>query len=88
MIGEQTAPLTHRSGLRSLISHVFFFLVGNFAQRVRVCCDGSRTCRHSLGGIFFKNIYFVRTVDEGRALCVRAPRAELFTSAAVLVRLL
>lgn len=38
--------------------------------------------------IFLKIHYFVRTVDEGRALCVRAPRAELFTSAAVLVRLL
>lgn len=36
----------------------------------------------------FSNFYFLRTVDEGRALCVRAPRAELFTSAAVLVRLL
>lgn len=85
MIAEQTAPLTHRSGLRSLISHVFF-LIGNFAQRVRVTMGlvlDATVC------VFFVDFYFNLCELLMRvALCVRAPRADLFTSAAVLVRLL
>lgn len=66
----------------------FFFLVGNFAQRVRVRV-AMGVVRDATVCVFFVFLfYFVRTVDEGRALCIGAPRAELFTSAAVLVRLL